>query len=173
MAAVSQIAAARGRRGLSLMPVRPHCSDPPRSSGIGDSFADRSPPPDTARPHSDPRKTSLRWTSHGLVPVGRHCALALPEAQKVATVSHIAAPMGQRGLSLAPVGRHCAGPARRKWRRFRGSQPHGDGEASAWSQYHVIALALPGTQTVATVSQIAAPPGMASSNLTAGPTSSL
>ena len=75
-------------------------------------------PPGTARPRSDLRITSLRWTR--------------PQPTKVATVSHFAAPPGRRGLILICVSRHPAGPAssHRKWRPSRCSQPPRDGEVS-------------------------------------------
>ena len=105
------------RRCLILIRVGRHAGGPPRSKRRWRQFRS-SQPPGTARPHSDMRITSLRWTRQ--------------QPTNVATVSHFAAPQGRRGLILICASRHPAGPAssHRKWRPSRCSQPPRDSEVS-------------------------------------------
>ena len=77
MATVSQFAAPRGGEASFSSACHVTPLDPSGAHERGDSFALRSPP-GPARPHSNLRITSLRWTRQ--------------QPPKVATVSLLAAP---------------------------------------------------------------------------------
>ena len=85
MATASQFAAPRDSEASFRSADHVTPLDPPAAHEGGDSFALRSPP-GPARPHSDLRITSPRWTRQ--------------QPPKVATVSLLAAPQGRRGLIL-------------------------------------------------------------------------
>ena len=124
----------QGHRGLIQIPVGRHCAGLANSSGRYDGFAVRSTS-GTARPHPNPRRTSLRWPSQELRKLRQFrrsqprrdgeassrslqdvTALALPGAQKFAWRSERGdsfaerSPQGRRGLIQVAVGRHCAAP---------------------------------------------------------------